>query len=718
MDLRDLSELVNNDKAMRNFSYTLGTDYFLISHRNEMKPITFDISYNGSECIFTPDEYIDGLWTKPIAFKTGILDAVTKLMTAVCVFTRSHTISKNRFDKRFILKSGNNVEVVTYVDYTNDMVMYDDTDYEPLCDYIFPHTRHHSGWFVKKEEFGSKWDFGPKELLTIRYADKFNTSFIPFYDDSFNGYYQRFLREFKKDEKTLKALSALKIKDMLDIPTKFVVYGLCNKFGKDQDKLGIVSILYIEHKTSLSDYAKFKELCNKKLDEELKPLNMTHEDIININWQILKEKFPDYKSVEKLARACGHVSDPRGLLKSTLKQNYYGTERETSDKYCLKRWMGIGIYYPELFNGLKTVYNYYKSLRGGYDEQERKKYIESFNRTANEHFNEVINLESPDIFKDQKGLISYVKKYLDTLKPIKIKNWKRLIDICDSINQDILDRLSEIYTKYYKDQIIKYHDNHPRARQMEFVHDLPDLFKGQNSIIQSLFTYDPFANTFLPKEIQQIFDKPELKLVHESLESFRLYFGGKLKFYVDNTELISYRNNSKNQEVYKIPNLDEAERSFEVVITGKADGDEHSGFKDNFVELRDLNRIIHNGSTVDPTIKISVQEFEEILNAFLASPIKFEVNWEKARNGYGDAPALFAIEDEPETNNEKFEKGWNYDANTLDMDAFLKQYRTKNKIGNFINFKIACIFQNPEIIIEKLKQMDFYKKAIGEIAWR
>jgi len=175
-----------------------------------------------------------------------------------------------------------------------------------------------------------------------------------------------------------------------------VVYGVCNKFGKTNENSGLVGILYIEHKTTLSDYIKFKDECNKMLDNALKPLNMTHQDILDLTYQEASEKYDSYDKIDRLARACGRVKDPRGcsykIDKYTAdKYDYmYWDDNEYSDEFGLYRWEAIKKYYPELYKGLKIILDIYNKFKESFNDKVQKDFDMRIKSFADEYTNKIL----------------------------------------------------------------------------------------------------------------------------------------------------------------------------------------------------------------------------------------------------------------------------------------------------------------------------------------
>lgn len=67
----------------RAYNCTLGTDYYLIGRKNELRPITFNISYNGNTFTFIPSETISdttvGLCTTKVE-DNSLLRGIAKIM--------------------------------------------------------------------------------------------------------------------------------------------------------------------------------------------------------------------------------------------------------------------------------------------------------------------------------------------------------------------------------------------------------------------------------------------------------------------------------------------------------------------------------------------------------------------------------------------------------------------------------------------------------------
>ena len=81
-------------------------------------------------------------------------------------------------------------------------------------------------------------------------------------------------------------------------------------------------------------------------------------------------------------------------------------------------------------------------------------------------------------FHEHKYLIvRYIQKYIDNLEPIKMDDFDDIFYTFRIFYQDIMDQIAEIYTKRYRQKILEYSYEHPRANKMEFTCD-DDIFKG------------------------------------------------------------------------------------------------------------------------------------------------------------------------------------------------------------------------------------------------
>ena len=437
--------------------YTYGTDYFLIDHRpgSELAPITYNISYDGNEFTFVPSEVIMdntcGYASVKITDKS-LLSGVTKIMALATSFavqytSKSKSMTDKEKDKRFIFTSEAKKEntVDLYVNYTNNMVFNEDAEqYNLLKPFIFPSYR------VSKYTTDHN-EYQEKELLHIPFLlDDNHKSVYPVprlgyaaIDKSPSKYYKDFLSAFNREDKEhyfyfeknygrvkiKDILSSLQVKDQIDVPSKLVLFGVCDRFGHAQKgNKGLCAILYINHKITVDEYVIFKEKCDEQLEKYLKQfnVNLTVDDIKNMTTEKLKSLYGnDFRKVALLTKICGYVKDPREIEFDRVggPSTYYKYDRQYSEEYGLSYWAGIKKYYPELFNGLKNILDYFLSLKDNYSNNFKKEYMDRINQLGNKHMENLLADDS-QLGDDPTKILKYIKNYLKDLGETNIENWE------------------------------------------------------------------------------------------------------------------------------------------------------------------------------------------------------------------------------------------------------------------------------------------------------
>lgn len=664
------------DTGQKYYNYTKGTDYYLANRYGDLKPITVDITYDGNEFTFTPDYIVTeseaGSNTAKITDRS-LLSGVTKLMAMITSFCGIRSMfNKDKKDQQFIIKQDySKCDITLYIDYTNNMIFPDDDPdkYNLLKNYIFPNSRipSYSSGFAKISL--------PKDLIRIKYST--NLSYIKrdglLYDKV--KLYKKFLEVFK-DKDLSNTLSELEIKEQIDIPTKLIIYGVCDKFGKHKGYEGICAILYIEHKITLDDYLKFKEICNKKLNEYLAPLNLTVDDIKEITPEKVRKEYNTFQKIEKLAIACGYLGDPRGYNINKVLYNYYLDNEQTSysNDAGLSRWKAIKKYYPELYNGLKIILDYYLEVKDEYDTNFQKEYNAKFNIAANDAYNNIIN--SNDDITDKRVILKYIINYINSLKDdIKLYDFEDLCDFFVVINQNILDIVNEIYTNQYRQRVKDYKIAHPKAKQMELIFD-NDIFVTSHSMVydyNGIFKYEPFKYEYLQKEIQKVLDQPELETVKNTLNNFNLTFTVNPSFLINN-KVLDYRNTANNYRKYTV-NINDAIDSLEVVYT-----------------TNPSNGTFNN-----------IEFMKQIIKVMLTLPISLKVKWFKHDYGTKFNLADPTIDFMPDS------LSWHgnvYNSEMSSDDLIDKLINNDKDIKNYLDFKIIFEYDNPQLIADNLKSIN------------
>lgn len=666
----------DQDVGQKYYNYTKGTDYYLANRYGDLKPITVDITYDGNEFTFTPDYIITeseaGSNTAKITDKS-LLSGVTKLMAMITSFCGIRSMfNKNKKDQQFIIKQDyNKCDVTLYIDYTNNMIFPDDNQdkYKLLKNYIFPNTRYssYSSGFAKIKL--------PKDLIKVEYST--NLGYIKcnglLYDKV--KLYKNFLEVFKDTDLT-NILSKLEIKEQIDIPTKLIIYGACDKFGKYKGYEGICAILYIEHKITLDDYLKFKEICDKKLNEYLAPLNLTADDIKEITPEKVRKDYNTFQKIEKLAITCGYLADPRGYKDNNVLYDYYlnNEKYSYSNDTGLSRWKAIKKYYPELYNGLKIILDYYLEVKDEYDTNFQKEYNAKFDIAANDAYNNIIN--SNDDITDKNTILKYIINYINSLKDdIKLQDFEELCDFFVVLNQNILDIINEIYTNQYRQRVKDYKMAHPKAKQMELIFN-NNIFVTSESMISNyngIFKYEPFKYEYLQKEIQKVLDQPEFKTVKNTLNNFNLTFTAKPHFLINNKIILDYSFTANNYKKYTV-NINDAINSLEVAYT----------------------------TTTNPSQGVfnNIEFMKQIINVMLMLPISLKVKWFK--HGYG---TKFNLAD-PTINYMPDSINWYsnvYNSEMSSDDLINKLINNDKDINNYLDFKITFDYNNPQFIADNLK---------------
>ena len=695
----------DNETSLKYYNYCLGTEYYL---SNKWKnAVTYDISYDGSEFTFSPGEKIYGMKMVPWKEKS-LLGGIVKIMATWAIYASAKTRDNNFEDERFRLSKKQaliggyvSADVTMYINYTNNMILdkEEDQNYAPLYKYIFPNTRkpEYGGWSAN--------EWLPKQLMKINLSDDLSPVTCKY--NILDDLYKKYLDALKENKDILEKLQCLKIREQIDIPTKFVVYGVCNKFGKDNtDNLGLVGILYVEHKIPLQDFYKFKELCNEELDEYLKPFNKTYNDILEMTKEKAAEEFDTFEKIDKFARACGYLRDPRKL---TVKYEYlsspriydyvFGDDDKYSDESGLARWEGIKKFYPELYRGLKIILDRYIELKTEYSKNIKSQYDEKFKEIVNKRKEELMSSTDENFHEHKYLIVRYIQKYIDNLEPIKMDDFDDIFYTFRIFYQDIMDQIAEIYTKRYRQKILEYSYEHPRANKMEFTCD-DDIFKGYDTKLQYLLEIQPFIT--LPNNIKKILNQPKLSNLRSSLNNFKYYAFPHIQFYV-NGKKVDIRYNAAKETVYKINDLKQAIQNLTVTF-------EQSGVNepDYYMHIKDW---LKNNNK--DAIQISQNEYLKTIHAILSSPIKFKLIW--TEHSFNNKPMLYEpIHDKgPKAYNEFNIKSnkWAYDSEKSFDDIIASTELNSENIENNICFSIVCEYENPQIIEENIKKLECYKEA-------
>ena len=697
----------DNETSLKYYNYCLGTEYYLANKwKND---VTYDISYDGSEFTFSPGEKIYGMKMVPWKEKS-LLSGIVKIMATWAIYASAKTRDDNFEDERFRLSTKQalnggyvSADVTMYINYTNNMILdkEEDQNYAPLYKYIFPNTRkpEYGGWSAN--------EWLPKQLMKINLSD--NLSPVTCKYNILDDLYKKYLDALKENKDILEKLQCLKIREQIDIPTKFVVYGVCNKFGKDNtDNLGLVGILYVEHKIPLQDFYKFKELCNEELDEYLKSFNKTYKDILEMTKEKAAEEFDTFEKIDKFARACGYLRDPRKL---TVKYEYlsspriydyvFGDDDKYSDESGLARWEGIKKFYPELYKGLKIILDRYIELKTEYSKNIKSQYDEKFKEIVNKRKEELMSSTDENFHEHKYLIVRYIQKYIDNLEPIKMDDFDDIFYTFRIFYQDIMDQIAEIYTKRYRQKILEYSYEHPRANKMEFTCDDNIFSNIYEPGFSKLFTIEPFAT--LPNNIQQILKNPNLLNLRSGLNNIIYQSNLHLYFYV-NGERVDTHYNMKKQTVYKIDNIQEAIKNLTVVIQqiGINNPNYHENIK-NWLKNFYKDAII-----------ISEDEYLKAVHALLSSPIKLKLEWHEYESN--NKPVLYEpIHDKgPKHANRQNAIGsikWIYDSQKTLDDIITSTELNSETVEENIYFNIVCEYENPQIIEENIKKLECYKEA-------
>lgn len=705
------------EKLKKYYYVSKGTPYYLADRVGKLQPITFSISYDGSQFRFTPDNYVKGLeklgpiFTQPLT-DTSLLRGITRIMALATYFAVQYSAichskgTKNAIkdkDYRFYFSSEKATDIVTYIDYTNNMVFPDDKNYEPIAECIFPNAER-----VPPYVGFHKCAWMPKGVLPINYA---NMEYWGYKEKqkTFKDFFEEYLAIFKTELSA--KLKAFKIHEQIDIPNKLVLYGTCNGFGQGKDRQGLISILYIENKTSASKYFEFKEMCNEKLDEYLKPFNLTHEDILNLTQKDIDEKYDTYQKIDKIARKCGYLKDPRGLNVGYHEYNYieYNDEIEYSREFGLKRWEGIKRYYPDLWKGLKLIMDQYVKLATQYDTYVQNEYKARMGKLSDQRLEYLAN---KDDNITEKNIIKYVNNAIKDLKTIKLDDYSELVDTLQVLNQNILDEVSKLYQPFYKEQVKQYKYDHPRARKMTIIFD-NDFFKQNFSSIQEILQYQPFNFNFLPKEIKDIFENKELQNLKQLLERFKLSMRPIPTFYVNNQFLKANRINSRGFSEYIIEDISNADSTLEFAYVSNCGIDENT----QYLIDNDINEFCESNQSKDCQ-KISVEDFKQTICAFLSSPFKFTIKWRQVWFGY--KPELITPLFDNRPNNEEHVNfgNWRFDSErSLDdiMTSLDMRHDNDSVEQYYAHYFIVCEYENPQLIVNKLKEVECIKNAINNI---
>lgn len=722
--------------------YTYGTDYFLIDHRpgTELAPITYDISYDGNEFTFTPSEVVKddtcGYATVKITDKS-LLSGVTKIMALATSFTvqytpKSKSLSDKEKDKRFIFtkEAGKENTVDLYINYTNNMVFNEDSDrYELLKRFIFPSYR------TSKYTTYTNSGYQEKELLRIPFIlDDYHKSVYPVsvsrfghttVDKSPSKYYKDFLSAFNREDgwhdkgvTIADILSHLQVKDQIDVPTKLVLFGVCNRFGYlYKGSKGICAILYINHKISVDEYVSFKERCDEQLEKYLKQfnVNLTVDDVKNMTTEKLKSLYGnDFRKVALLTKVCGYVKDPRGIMYDSglIDANYYYYDSEYSDENGLNRWAGIKKYYPELFNGFKNILDYFLSLKDDYSNKFKEEYMTRINQLGNKHMENLLADES-QLDDDPAKIIKYIKNYLKDLGESDIDNWEDLIDVLHMVSHGVLDIFSDIYTERYKEDIRNYSYEHPRSKNAELVTQYVEVQKA----LDEIFNYKPFEVSHLPESLKNMLSDYKYADLRAFLNDFSMNYLVYCKIF-NNDQILDFKGrlvkNDKSTgkdtlyRVYKV-NINDALKTLNVnfFIANNNTYD--------ITQNRNFGGITYyrNYNTDDDKIyKYPSKVREEFVNTILScGPISFELVW---YDTYGGSRITL---EEPINDDKPIDRQRNkaFGYNTT-VDDIIKGFELdENTISKFMNYKIILKFDENAINANLNKLKNILDQAEKEI---
>ena len=723
--------------------YTYGTDYFLIDHRpgSELAPITYNISYDGNEFTFIPSEVIMdntcGYASVKITDKS-LLSGVTKIMALATSFavqytSKSNSMSDKEKDKRFIFTSEAKKEntVDLYVNYTNNMVFNEDAEqYNLLKPFIFPSYR------VSKYTTDHN-EYQEKELLHIPFIlDDNHKSVYPVprfatVDKSPSKYYKDFLTAFNREDKEhyfyfeknygrakiKDILSSLQVKDQIDVPSKLVLFGVCDRFGHAQKgNKGLCAILYINHKITVDEYVIFKEKCDEQLEKYLKQfnVNLTVDDVKNMTTEKLKSLYgTDFRKVALLTKICGYVKDPREIEFDRVggPSTYYKYDRQYSEEYGLSYWAGIKKYYPELFNAFKNILDYFLSLKDVYSNNFKKEYMDRINQLGNKHMENLLADDS-QLGDDPTKIIKYIKKYLKDLGETNIENWEELIDVLHMISQGILDIFSDIYTERYKEDIRNYSYEHPKAKNAELVTSYIEVLKA----IEKLFEYHPFEVLYLPESLKNMLDDYKYGDLWWFLNYFSMDYLINCRIF-NNDQLLDFKqrtvksiNPEENNKLFRVYNVNikDALKTLNVnffIANNNTDNiTQNRKFKDT-----------HSGIYYDDKIyKYPIEVKEKFVNTLLSSgAISFELIWYDKQ---GDR--RITLEEPISDNNPDVQLDRSTFGYNTTVDDIIKGYELdENTISKFMDYKIILKFDENAINanLNKLKAiLDQAEKEIDK----
>lgn len=709
--------------------YTYGTDYFLIDHRpgSELTPITYNISYDGNEFTFMPSEVITdntcGYASVKITDKS-LLSGVTKIMALATSFavqytSKSESMSDKEKDKRFIFTSEAKKEntVDLYVNYTNNMVFNEDAEqYNLLKPFIFPSYR------VSKYTTDHN-EYQEKELLHIPFIlDDNHKSVYPVprfgyatVDKSPSKYYKDFLSAFNREDKEhyfnfekndgrvkiKDILSSLQVKDQIDVPSKLVLFGVCDRFGHAQKgNKGICAILYINHKITVDKYVIFKEKCDEQLEKYLKQfnVNLTVDDIKNMTTEKLKSLYGnDFRKVALLTKICGYVKDPREIefKRVAAPSTYYKYMQDSqySEEYGLRRWEGIKKYYPELFNAFKNILDYFLSLKDDYSNNFKKEYMDRINQLGNKHMENLLADES-QLGDDPTKILKYIKKYLKDLGETNIENWEDLIDVLHMVSQGILDIFSDIYTERYKEDIRNYSYKHPKAKNAELVTSYIEVLKA----IEELFEYRPFEILYLPESLKNMLDDYKYGNLWWFLNYFSMDYLINCRIF-NNDQLLNFK-----QRSVKSINPEENDKLFRVYNVNIKDALKTLNVN-FFIANNNTDNITQNrkfkgtpsGTSIyydDKIYKYPSEVKEKFVNTLLSSgAISFELIWYDKQ---GDS--RITLEEPISDNNPDVQLNKSTFGYNTTVDDIIKGYELdENTISKFIDYKIILKFDENAI---------------------
>lgn len=706
---------MNNDAGEKIYKCTFGTSYFLVDRKpgTELAPITYNISHNGNTFSFIPSETIKN---DKIGYATAtitddkLLRGITKIMALASGYCSAYTALcdnnvneyKDIYDKRFYIPSNTDGHVDLYVNFTHNMIFPDTEDYKNLVKYAvgsyrYPHL--YGRTYGRSEKY-----YFPKDLICIKYSDFLYTPKNAMNKEKYNTFlkdtYNRYLKTLKEDEDVISELTELKINEQIDIPTKLVLYGICKSFGKESKIYGLCGILYVEHKSTIDDYLKFKELCNEHLNEylEYKSLNIDYKYILNLTPEKLRKDYPDFKSLEPLMLACGYLHDPRRVKQHYDTYTYYDRIRDNDYyEYGLERWLAIKKYYPELYNKLKMILDYYLEIKDEFHHNFRLEYYRKFDELADNEYNNVINSESDDIEIKPQLIVKYVKQFINKNNfSFNVENYKDLRYSLHMIFQAIIDKINEICTNKFKEYIREYRRQHPRAKQMTitFEHNL-------TTNLTEILKCQLFDISSFPAQLRQIFELPQLRNVYQTLIWAYVASSPRYKAYINGKEVRS-RHNAKQQVVFEIPDIDEAAEEFEIYYYTTLT----YAINDNDVPEKPT-------ITTPPESIVSVNEIAEIMNILLsAGPLSLDIIWIKdnySRDG-------FEFKEPTELSDSFREEHTSLIGASQNIDELLanKKVNAEN-MSNLLKYTLVLKYDDQSLInvIDKIKNISGIQKALA-----